>query len=60
MKIGPFDVSAYAGATGWDASLYVERAPLSSEARRLWILEEAERLCIPAWATPRWRQVYCR
>lgn len=35
-----------------------ETPPRGLEARRLWILEEAERLCLPAFLTPRWRSLY--
>jgi hypothetical protein len=34
------------------------KPPRSREGRRLWIQEEAERLGIPGWATPRWQKLY--
>lgn len=37
-----------------------EKAPQGREARRLWIADEAERLCIPACFTPRWQRLYGR
>ncbi len=36
----------------------ITNPPRGLEARRLWILEEAEALCIPGWATRRWRSLY--
>jgi hypothetical protein len=32
--------------------------PVTVEAQRVWIQEEAERLCMPAWATPRWQRIH--
>lgn len=35
-----------------------ERIPWGREARRLWIQEQAEAMCLPGWATPRWQRLY--